>query len=176
MQRVRTSKMRFNAPKHLAVLLALHSVSAFAQDAAKPGPAFTLTLRRGLQSGEFPKNTQRLIVRLTNVSDTLIREDACEAGGALFRLNVIYNGIRQKEPAHIRTRRETAEKGEKNFRLCMGSNPGRHISKGEYWEDLLNYQTVKPGRYEFTVDLKLPQASTGPIPEAKSNTLTVDVP
>jgi len=159
----------------LFLVLAAQTAQVFAQS-ADPNPGITLRLSQGLPRGEFPEGTQTLIVRLTNTSDNWIREDACEAGGALYRLIIVYNGVPQKEPDWIRKRRETAEAGEAAGGLCMGSNPGRRIQLGEYWEDSLNYPTEKPGTYQFTVELKLPQPLSDSTVTAKSNTLTIVVP
>lgn len=160
----------------LGLLLLSQATSALAQNAEPASPEFTLKLSQGMPRGEFPKGTQILIVRLTNTSHGRIREDACEAGGALYKLTIVYNGVQQREPARIQKRRESAEAGEANYGLCMGSNPGRRIKPGEYWEDRLNFPADKPGTYEFRVELTLPQALSRSTPTAKSNTLTVVIP
>src|SRR5579872_2857299 len=171
-----TMQMRAIATTLFALLLLTQTRTAFAQNAETSGPEFTLKLSQGVPRGEFAKGTQILIVRLTNTSHEWIREDACEAGGALYKLTIVYNGIEQHEPDWIRRRRETAEAGEANPALCMGSNPGRRIKSGEYWDDELNYPTDKPGTYQFRVELTLPQSLSHSTETAKSNTLTIVVP
>jgi hypothetical protein len=94
----------------------------------------------------------------------------------MYKLTIVYDGVAQHEPDWIRKHRENAEAGEANLALCMGSNPGRHIRVGEYWDDQLNYLTDKPGTYKFTVELTLFQSLTRSTGTAKSNTLTIVVP
>ena len=168
--------MRVMIPNLLVLLLLAQTPTTFAQNSGKSNPGFTLTLSQGLPRGEFSKGTQTLIVRFTNTSDTWIREDACEAGGALYKLEILYNGVQQKEPDWIRKRRETAENGEAKGGLCMGSNPGRRIRLGEYWEDPLYYMTGKPGTYQFTVEIRFPQPLSDSAVTVKSNMLTIVVP
>lgn len=159
------------------VLIFLAPLTAsFAQSTATPKDQFTLTLRQGLRDGRFPKGTVRLIVRLTNMSDAWIREDSCEAGGAFNKLIVFYNRQPVTEPKWIHQRREAAEAEEGKGRLCNDSNPGRHISLGQYWEDYLNYVAAASGIYQFTVELKLPQIGSVDSPPVRSNTLIVVIP
>lgn len=150
----------------------LLATTLYPQSTSAADPAFTLTLSRGWRRGEFPRNTQTLIVRLTNTSTDWIRESGCIAGG-LYKLSVLYNGVPQEEPPAIRKRREENEARESSGD-CPGSNPGRRIQPGEYWEDPIYYQTDKPGTYEFVVeerDFTVPSQAD----VVKSNTLTIVV-
>jgi hypothetical protein len=167
--------MRYVTPK-LFALFFMQAAIAFSQTSGTSGAGFTLTLSKEPPDVRFPEGTQTLVVRLTNTSDTWIREDACEAGGALYKLRILYNGVPQPEPKWIRKRRKTAEAGEAKGGRCSGSNPGRRISLGQSWEDFLRYEAKKPGTYEFTVELKLPQAGLSSPVTVRSNTLTVAVP
>src|ERR1700722_18525614 len=102
-----------------------------AQSPEQPS-AFALTLALGKQRGEFSKDTQVLMVTLTNTSKGLIREDVCTAFGGLYRLSVVYNGVSLEEPTDKRAIRETKESAEAGRGgACEGSNPGRVLSPGQ---------------------------------------------
>jgi hypothetical protein len=159
--------------KCLALLFVIPAVVIIAQTTEQPEPGFKLTLSRGRTPGEFSKGMQVIIVRLTNISNELIREDTCSAFGGLYKLSVVYNGILLDEPEKKRKHREDMERGEAAGGLCFGSNPGRHIQPGEYWEDSIYYRTAKPGTYEFTVEKKTFPQGPGQSVTVKSNTLTM---
>ncbi len=113
-----------------------------------------------------------------NISKETIRENACTAFGALYRLDVVYNGVPQPEPKEKRERREYAEAVEagKEPGICEGSSRVRATKPGEYWDETLYYETKNPGTYEFTVEEKSFPKGGGDGVTVKSNTLTLVVP
>jgi hypothetical protein len=168
--------------KNLAIaLLVVASVieggSVFGQDSAASTPDFSLMISQDRPNAMLPKNTEIIVVRKTNLSKEIMRESACTAFGVLYRLDVIYNGVPQKEPEGKRERRESAEAVEAGKpAICEGSNPGRALQPGESWDDTLHYHAEKPGTYEFTVEEKsFPKGGAESI-VVRSNTLTIVVP
>jgi hypothetical protein len=162
-----------------AVTSAIASGLAFGQGTPTPAPNFTLTISLREPNAGFPKNTQIINVRETNISKEIIRQSACTAFGALYKLDVVYNGVvLQEEPDARRERREYAEAVEagKEPGLCEGSSPVRATKPGEYWDETLPYEAKKPGTYEFTVEEKSFPEGGGDGVVVKSNTLTIAVP
>jgi len=155
-----------------ASLLLPTFTAAQSVDSADPG--FTLTLSRGRHGGEFSKDTQVMVVRLTNTSKGINYEDTCSAFGGLYRLLVVYNGVPVEEPAAKQKERKASESG-----LCFGgsgSNPARHLKPGEHRDDFLYYETKNPGTYEFTVErISIPGEPDKSV-IVKSNSLTIVVP
>lgn len=160
-----------------AVVSATASGLALGQGAAPSSPNFTLTISLE-PNGMSPKDVQTIKVRETNLSKEIIRENACTAFGALYRLNVVYNGVLQEEPKERRERREYAEavQAGKEPGLCEGSQRGRATKPGEYWDETLYYETKNPGTYELTVEEKSFPKGGGDAMTVKSNTLTIVVP
>jgi hypothetical protein len=162
---------------HLALLIAVTPSCLFAQieksisDRWEEAP-FRLELTSVQHTGEIRPTVLKLIVTLTNTSDSWILEDPCSFGGALYKLSVSYNGIPIQEPEEARLRREAKEEGEAKGGICNGHG-GRSIKPGEHWEDVLYYEAAKPGTYKLTVERK--EFSHGPEESTtiKSNTLTV---
>jgi hypothetical protein len=160
------------------VTSAIASGLGFGQDTATPAPNFTLTISEGGPDGSLPKDVQIINVRETNISREIIRENACTAFGALYKLDVVCDGVPQEEPKERRERREYAEdvQAGKEPGLCEGSQRGRATKPGEYWDETLHYETKNPGTYEFTVEEKsFPKGGGDPV-TVKSNTLTIVVP
>lgn len=168
--------MRKLEPKLVILLSMMSAAVILAQTDEQPKPRFKLTLSMGRTPGEFSKGMQVIIVRLTNTSNDLIREDTCSAFGCLYKLSVVYNGVPLDEPEEKRKHREDMERGEAAGGLCFGSNPGHHIKPGEYWKDLIYYRTTKPGTYEFTVEKKTFPQGPGEGVKVKSSTITFVVP
>ncbi|MGA2217063.1 MAG: hypothetical protein ABSG51_03205 [Terracidiphilus sp.] len=138
-----------------------------AQTPNKPEPGFTLTLSLGRHGGEFSKNTQVLLVTLTNTSKEAINNSWCLAFRGMYDLAVTYNGIPVEET--------DAQKQFKKFRQagrCSGSFASRVVNPGEQQEDNLYYDTTKPGTYEFTVSRETYPWNPEKSVTVKSNTLT----
>lgn len=153
------------------MLLVVQTAALFSQTREKPAPVFKLALAEGNRDATMVSWQTRLVVRLTNISTDLIREDGCSALSAMYKLSVVYNGVPLDEPAEAKSGREAREAG----KCLFASARARVLQPGQYWDDELFYNTTKPGTYEFTVEEKTfpqdPQKSV----TVKSNTVTVVV-
>jgi hypothetical protein len=159
----------------VVLLLATRGVALVAQTSAMPQPGFKLTLSEGRRDATMVSWQTKLVVRFTNTSNGIIREDACSAAGGLYKLSVVYNGVPVQEPEDVRKSRESVEAAEAKGGLCSGSVPGRHIQPGEHWEDTFAYNTTNSGTYEFTVEEKAFLQEPEKTVTVKSNTVTVIV-
>jgi hypothetical protein len=163
--------MRKLAYCFLVALFVTQGAATLAQTQDEQAAGFTLTLSLGRHSGEFSKDTQVLVVRLTNISKEVNYEDTCSAFGGLYNLRVVYNGVPLEETDKHRNRRKALEQGP-----CNGSNPGRRTKTGESREDRIYYETTKPGTYDFTVEREGFPGNPEKSVTVKSNTLTIVVP
>jgi hypothetical protein len=147
-------------------------MTAGAAQTEERDPGFTLSLSTRQHPPYIPRNILMLVVRRTNTSKGLMREDGCTMAQALYKLWVVYNGTPIEEPEEVRKRREALEAGD----CGMASTTARQAKPGEYWEDPIYYDTSKPGTYEFTVEEKAFPGHPENTQIVKSNTLTVVVP
>jgi hypothetical protein len=155
----------------LVTIFALPTVVLSAQTPDEQSAGFTLTLSQGRRGGEFAPDVQVLLVSLTNISQRVIGDTTCSAFGAFYNLIVVYNGVPIEEKEEHRKHRKAMEKGP-----CSGSNPGRRANPGQSLEDILYYETTKPGTYEFTVEREGFPGNPDKSVTIKSNTLTITVP
>jgi hypothetical protein len=153
------------------VLLIVIGMTSGVAQTDERDPGFTLSLSSRQPPPEIPRNILMLVVRRTNTSDGLMREDGCTMAQGLYRLVVVYNGTPIEEPEEVRKRREALEAGD----CRMASTTARQAKPGKYWEDPIYYDTAKPGTYEFTVEEKAFPGHPENSQTVKSNTLTVVV-
>ncbi len=155
----------------LVIAFTVQAISLFAQTTEKPEPRFTLALLMGHHGGEISKNEQVLLVRLTNTSNEVIYDQWCLAFHGMYDLAVTYNGVPVED-----TEDQKAYKKFRQAGRCNGSTGTAPINPGEYRDQILYYNTTKPGTYEFTVSRETfpwdPEKSV----TVKSNTLTIVVP
>lgn len=152
------------------VISAVVPLLAFSQAAESKDAGFTLALSRHMRSG-IPPGVVVFLVTLTNTSQKMIYENACNAFGRLYKLSVVYNGDLLDEPDGMRMAREAREHGD-----CNGSVRDRKLNPGESWGDTMEYQTKAPGTYEFTVEEEAFPRDQGKDVIVRSNTVTVIMP
>jgi len=158
--------------KHFFVLLIAVQVAAiFAQTPEKLAPGFTLTLSEGRRDGTMVPYQQVLIVRLTNISNEVNNRTACESFGGMYNLKVVYDGVPVEETDEERKARKRMESGE-----CEGSAIAQHTNPGEFREDILYYNTMKPGTYEFTATKETAPGEPEKSTTVRSNTISIIVP
>jgi hypothetical protein len=163
--------MRKLVPLFVVMIFAMHAVIAHAQTVDKPAPEFTLTLSLGRHGGEFSRNTQVLLVTMTNISKEVINNSWCLSFRNMYDLSVVYNGAPVEDT--------DAQKKYKNFRQagrCSGSTVSRLIKPGKTQDDNFYYDTTKSGTYEFTVTRETYPWEPEKSVTVKSNTITVVVP
>jgi hypothetical protein len=157
---------------HLLVLIFVSSATVlFAQTPEEQAAGFTLTLSQSKLRYGVPKAFQVLVVSLTNISQRVIGDTTCSAFGAFYNLKVVYNGVPIEEKEEHRIHRKAMEKGP-----CSGSNPGRRANPGQSLDDILYYETIQPGTYEFTIEREGFPGNPDKSVTVKSNTLTIVVP
>jgi hypothetical protein len=172
------NSMKRPSRKRLLLSLLLVSLVLRAQSPEETAAGFKLTVSVLEGPGkEFPDSIQVLVVKLTNISNTVVREDACSAFGGLYKLVVVRDGVQIEENDEIRKEREARETEEaKGGMFCVGSVRTRALNPGESWDDQIYYDTVTPGRYQFTVEEKaFPRGSQESV-TVRSNSVTVIVP
>jgi hypothetical protein len=153
------------------LLLMWQTVALHAQTPEEQAAGFKLTLFQSPIRYGVPKSEQVLVVSLTNISQRVMGDTVCSAFGAFYKLIVVYNGVPIEEKEEHRIHRKAMEKGP-----CSGSNPGRRANPGQSLEDILYYETIKPGTYEFTVEREGLPGDPDKSVTIKSNTITIIVP
>jgi len=151
-------------------VFAIQTIAAYAQTSEKPEPNFTLTLSLGRHGGEFSKNTQVLLVTMTNTSKEIINNGWCLAFNNMYDLLVVYNGVPVEETDAQKKHKEFRKKGR-----CSGSVVARMVKPGKTQEDYFYYDTTKPGTYDFTVTRETYPWDQEKSVTVKSNTLTIVV-
>jgi hypothetical protein len=155
----------------VVLLIAMQTIVIYAQTPEKPAPGFTLTLSEGRRDGTMVPYQQVLIVRLTNISNEVNNLTPCESFGGMYNLKVVYDGIPVEETDEERKTRKRMESGE-----CWGSLIAQHTKPGEFREDILYYNTMKPGTYEITATKKTFPGQPDKSVTVRSNTITIVVP
>jgi len=155
----------------LMQLFALQTVAIYAQTTEKPAPGFTLTLSEGRRDGTMVPYQQVLIVRLTNISNEVNNRTGCESYGGMYNLKVVYDGVPVEETAEESKARKRMESGE-----CEGRGIAQHTKPGEFREDILYYNTMKPGTYEITATKETFPGQPDKSVTVRSNTITIVVP
>jgi hypothetical protein len=166
--------MRKLAPYFVVLLIVMQTILANAQTSEKPAPGFTLTLSMGWHGGEISKNIQVLVVKLTNISKEVIPRMVCDSYGEMNHLDVVYNGVPVEKTEAEQEYRKRWDAGD-----ChggAGSAREEHTKPGESREDILYYDTTKPGRYEFTVTRETFPGQPEKSVTVRSNTITIVVP
>jgi hypothetical protein len=115
-------------------------------------------------------------VRVTNISNEMIRGGGCLALRGMYNILIVYNGVPMEETDAVRK----LKKYRKEDGGCTSGNPTWRLKPGEYHDDPLEvtefYNMSKPGTYEITVTKDTfpdhPEKSAA----IKSNTLTIVVP
>jgi hypothetical protein len=155
----------------VVMIFAVQAIVVYAQSTEKPEPRFTLTLSMGRHGGEFSKNTQVLLVTLTNTSKEVIDEGWCLAFHGMYNLNVMYNGVPVEDTDAQKKYKKSRESGR-----CSGSYAGGPTYPGKTKEEYFYFDTTKPGTYEFTVTRETFPWNPEKSVTVKSNTLTIVVP
>jgi hypothetical protein len=170
--------MKRPSGKRLLLPLLAISLMLRAQSPEERAAGFKLTVSVLEGPGkEFPDSIQVLIVKLTNISNMVIREDACSAFGGLYKLLVVRDGVQIEEKDEIRKEREARETEEaKGGMFCVGSVRSRALKPGDSWDDRIYYDPVAPGRYEFTVEERAFPRGPEESVTVRSNSVTVIVP
>jgi hypothetical protein len=153
------------------MFFAMQTIVAYAQTPEKPEPGFTLTLSMGRHGGEFSKNTQVLLLTLTNTSKEVINESWCAAFHGMYDLNVVYNGVPVEDTDAQKKYKKSRESGR-----CSGSYFGGPTDPGKTRQEYFYYDTTKPGTYEFTVTRETFPWNPDKSVTVKSNTITIVVP
>jgi hypothetical protein len=153
------------------MFFAMQTIVAYAQTPEKPEPGFTLTLSMGRHGGEFSKNTQVLLVTMTNISKEVINNSWCLSFNNMYNLSVVYNGIPVEETDADRKYKKFRQDGR-----CSGSVVSRLVKPGKSQEDYFYCDTTKPGTYEFTVTRETFPWNPEKSVTVKSNTITIVVP
>jgi hypothetical protein len=142
------------------------------QTANKPDPGFRLLLSKGFHGGEIAATTTVLDVKYTNTSNAIDYGHFCARFGEIYRLDVVYNGIPVKEPKEVTRRRVALQSG-----FCReAEGPGRNLQPGQSGDDILYYDTTKPGTYTFTADVDTDPLDPDDNVRVRSNTVTIVVP
>jgi len=159
--------------KHFFVVLIAVQVAALcAQTPEKPAPGFTLTLSEGRRDGTMVPYQQVLIVRLTNISNEVMHRTVCDSFGGMYNLEVVYNGVPVKKTATEQEYRKRLEAGD-----CLGGSAiAEHTLPGEDRLDTLYYNTVQPGKYEFTATKETAPGEPEKSTTVRSNTISIIVP
>ena len=114
-----------------------------------------------------------MVVTYTNLSQHVDAETTCSAFGAFYHLRVVFNGITEAETDASRKRRKDMEAAAPG---CIGSNPGRNLQRGQSRDDIIYYEKLKPGTYEFTVEQDgFPHDPKSNV-VVRSNTVTIVIP
>lgn len=156
----------------LVAAFAMQTLTLCCQTERMSAPQFTLALKAGRHGGEIAKDTQVLVVTYTNLSQQVDAETSCSAFGAFYHLSVVFNGILEPEAEANRKRRKDLEAAAGR---CVGSNPGRYLQKGQSRDDIIYYEKLRPGTYEFTVEQDGFPLDPKSNVIVRSNTLTIVV-
>jgi hypothetical protein len=156
----------------LVAAFAMPTLTLSCQTEQRSTPQFTLALRSGRHGGDIAKDTQVLVATYTNLSQYVDAETSCSAFGAFYHLSVVFNGITEAEADASRKRRKEMEAAA----VCSGSNPGRNLQRGQSRDDIIYYEKLRPGTYEFTVEQDGFPHDPKSNMVVRSNTVTIVVP
>lgn len=138
---------------------------------------FNLSISLGRPRGEFAPTVVELVVKMTNTSkDEIILESPCSAFEALFKIDVVLDGVLLDESKGARKHREEIENAEAKGGFCEGSNPGRRAAPGDSLDYHLYYDAKKSGTYEFTVERKTFPHNLANSVIVQSNTIAIVMP
>jgi len=158
------------------MMIAMQTIILYAQISGAQELAFTLTLSMGRHSGEYSPETQVLIVKLTNTSKEVMHRTVCDSWGEMYNLEVVYNGIPVEKTDAEKERRKKLEAGDCHSFSGSGSAVAEHTKPGESRQDILYYNTTKPGTYEITATKETYPGHPEKSVTVKSNTITIVVP
>lgn len=164
-------------PIFVIIIVAAIPTVIMPQTSSEEKAGFSLTLSEGRRDASMVSWQSKLIVKMTNISKEPIVLDSCSAGGALYRLHAVFNGVLEDEGNAERKHREDIETAETNGGLCFGaSNFSYIIQPGKFWDDTLYYNTAKPEIYDFVVERKTFPRDSRPGIVVKSNIVTIIMP
>ena len=166
--------MRKLASYFVVVIFATQAFAAYGQSAGAPEPQFTLTISE--YHGEFGPAFDRIIVKETNISKTVIYDPGCQESRGWITLSVLYNGVPLEE-------RDAARRlhWEKHYsEYCTSGGGVIGIKPGKYKEYFMSvafkYDVSRPGTYDVTASMESDPNHPEKSVTVKSNTITVVVP
>ena len=161
--------MRMQLSTVSLMILGLQTSALYPQTTEQPAAGFALSVSVGHRDGMAPEDFQVLRVRITYKSDHVEYRSFCGAIGAMYDLEVKYNGVLVPETEEHQRARLARE-----VTLCTIMD--RRLGSGDSKEDNVFCQTSKPGTYEFTVIQDTSPRKRETKARIRSNALTIVVP
>jgi hypothetical protein len=174
---------------NLVMLLLLSTaVALFSQAPEKPAPKFALSIEEEQLGHGYSATDHELIVRYTNVSDA-VQKDDCVVSPVAYKMVVLRDGLpAEKRKVRSEITDESQNSGKTNAYhikvhyseadscqgITRGIDPGR-IVKFTLWVSS-EYDMTVPGTYEIAVTRETDRDHPEKSVTVKSNTLTVVVP
>jgi hypothetical protein len=166
--------MRKLAQYFAVMIFATQAFAAYAESSEKTEPQFTLTISE--YHGEFGPAFDRIMVKETNISQTVIYDPGCQAERGWITLSVLYNGmpLEEKDAA----RRRHWEKHYSEFCTFGGGVNGikPEESKEYFMSVAWKYDVSRPGTYDVTASMESDRDHPEKSVTVRSNTITVVVP
>lgn len=157
-----------------AIVFISQIVTAHAQSTGETEPQFTLTISE--YHGEFGPALDRIRVRETNISKSIIYDPGCVEVRGWITVSILYNGSLLEEKDATRRRH-----WEKVYSESCTSGGGLNgIKPGKFADYLVSlafkYDLSRPGTYDITATMESDPEHPEKSVKVKSNTLTVVVP